>query len=80
MKTFKSFGLILAAAAFAALPALPAAAICTAQGLDLMRNLAPAAPMRTYDNAFFFSDRVDPHSLRYQLATGNWDIGALALK
>ena len=39
MKTFKSLGLILAAAAFAALPALPAAAICTAQGLDLMRNL-----------------------------------------
>ncbi len=40
MKTFKSFGLILAsAAALAALPAAPAAAICTAQGLDLMRNL-----------------------------------------
>ena len=39
MKTFKSLGLILAAAAFAALPALPAAAICTAQGLELMRNL-----------------------------------------
>jgi len=48
--------------------------------LDLMRNFAPAAPMRTFDNAFFFSDRVDPHSLRYQLANGNWDIGALALK
>ena len=43
-------------------------------------RIAPAAPMRTFDNAFFFSDRVDPASLRYQLANGNWDIGALALK
>ena len=48
--------------------------------LDLMRNLAPAAPMRTYDSQFLFSARVDPNSLRYQPAYGNWSIGALALK
>ncbi len=40
MKSFKSIGFILASfAAAAALPAAPAFAICTAQGLDLMRNL-----------------------------------------
>jgi ABC-type transport system substrate-binding protein len=48
--------------------------------LDLMRNLAPAAPTRTFDGSFLFSDRVDPASLRYEAGTGNWDIGALALK
>ena len=40
MKTSKKIGFILASfAALAALPAAPAFAICTAQGLDLMRNL-----------------------------------------
>jgi len=48
--------------------------------VDLMRNLAPAAAMRTYDSQFLFSARVDPNTLRYQPAYGNWSIGALALK
>lgn len=48
--------------------------------VDLMRDLAPAAAMRTYDSQFLFSARVDPGSLRYQPAFGNWSIGALVLK
>ena len=38
------------------------------------------AAMRTYDSQFLFSARVDPGSLRYQPAFGNWSIGALVLK
>ena len=48
--------------------------------VDLMRDLAPAAAMRTYDSQFLFSARVDPGNLRYQPAFGNWSIGALVLK
>ena len=34
--------------------------------LDLMRQVAPIAVERTYNNRYFFSDRVDPKSLVYQ--------------
>ena len=48
--------------------------------LEITENLAPAAPMRTYNNRYFFSNRVDPSSLRYSGAYQDWDIPALALK
>src|SRR5262249_50907548 len=48
--------------------------------LEIMRNAAPVAPMRTYNNRFLFSDRVDPHSLFFQPVYSDWSIPALALK
>jgi hypothetical protein len=41
-----------------------------------MNTLAPVAVMRTYNNRYLFSNRVDPHSLVYS----DWSIPALALK
>ncbi len=48
--------------------------------LEIMRNAAPFAPMRTYNNRYFFSNRVDPRSLVYQGVYSDWSIPALALK
>jgi ABC-type transport system substrate-binding protein len=48
--------------------------------LEIMRNVAPIAPMRTFNNRYFFSNRVDPRSLVYQPAYTDWSIPALALK
>ena len=48
--------------------------------LDIMRQVAPMAVMRTYNNRYFFSDRVDPKSLVYQGIYQDWSIPALALK
>jgi ABC-type transport system substrate-binding protein len=48
--------------------------------LDLMRQVAPVAVERTYDNRYLFSDRVDPKSLVYQGIYQDWSIPALALK
>jgi ABC-type transport system substrate-binding protein len=48
--------------------------------LDLMREVAPIAVERTYNNRYFFSDRVDPRSLVYQGIYQDWSIPALALK
>jgi ABC-type transport system substrate-binding protein len=48
--------------------------------LAIMRQVAPVAVMRTFNNRYFFSDRVDPRSLRYHSAYGDWSIPALALK
>jgi len=48
--------------------------------LEITRNLAPAAAMRTYNNRYFFSDRVDPRSLRYSRVYQDRSIPALALK
>ncbi len=48
--------------------------------LEIMRNAAPLAPMRTYNNRYFFSNRVDPRSLVYQGVYSDWSIPALALK
>jgi oligopeptide transport system substrate-binding protein len=48
--------------------------------LAITNNLAPAAALRTYNNRFFFSNRVDPRSLAYSGAYQDWSIPALALK
>ena len=48
--------------------------------LDLMRQVAPMAVERTYNNRYFFSDRLDPKSLVYQGIYQDWSIPALALK
>jgi ABC-type transport system substrate-binding protein len=48
--------------------------------LELTRNVAPLAVMRTYNNRYFFSNRVDPRSLRYHGIYQDWSIPALALK
>jgi ABC-type transport system substrate-binding protein len=48
--------------------------------LQVTRNLAPAAFMRTYNNRYFFSNRVDPRSLAYSGVYQDWSIPALALK
>jgi ABC-type transport system substrate-binding protein len=48
--------------------------------LDLMRQVAPMAVERTYNNRYFFSDRVNPKSLVYQGIYQDWSIPALALK
>jgi peptide/nickel transport system substrate-binding protein len=48
--------------------------------LDLMRQVAPVAVERTYNNRYFFSDRVDPRSLVYQGIYQDWSIPALEVK
>jgi peptide/nickel transport system substrate-binding protein len=48
--------------------------------LDIMRQVAPIAVARTFNNRYFFSDRVDPKSLIYQGIYQDWSIPALALK
>ena len=48
--------------------------------LDIMKNLAPVAPMRTYNNRYLFSSRVNPRSLVYSGPYGDWDLTELALK
>jgi ABC-type transport system substrate-binding protein len=48
--------------------------------LEITRNLAPAAVMRTYNNLFLFSARVDPRGLAYNRAYQDWSIPALALR
>lgn len=47
---------------------------------QIMRAAAPVVPMRTYNNRYFFSNRVDPRSLVYQGVYSDWSIPALALK
>jgi ABC-type oligopeptide transport system substrate-binding subunit len=48
--------------------------------IALMKNVAPVAVMRTYNNLYFFSARVDPKSLVYKGVYSDWSIPALALK
>ena len=48
--------------------------------LDIMRQVAPMAVMRTYNNRYFFSNRVDPKSLVYQGIYQDWSIPTLALR
>ncbi len=48
--------------------------------LDISKSLAPVAPMRTYNNRYLFSNRVDARSLSYQAVYSDWSIPALALK
>ena len=48
--------------------------------IDLMKNAAPMAVERTYNNRYVFSNRVNPKSLIYQGIYQDWSIPALALK
>jgi ABC-type oligopeptide transport system substrate-binding subunit len=48
--------------------------------LEITRNVAPVAVTTTYNNLYFFSNRVDPRSLRYHGVYHDWSIPALALK
>src|SRR5919109_80196 len=48
--------------------------------LDIMRQAAPMAIERTYNNRYVFSNRVNPKSLIYQGIYQDWSIPALALK
>ena len=45
-----------------------------------MRRVAPVVAMRTYNNRYFFSGRVNPKSLVYEPVYQDWSIPALALK
>src|SRR5829696_935427 len=46
--------------------------------VEIARKLAPIAPLRTYNNMYLFSNRVDPRGLVYTVYA--WSIPALALK
>jgi peptide/nickel transport system substrate-binding protein len=48
--------------------------------LDIMKQAAPMAVERTYNNRYIFSNRVNPKSLVYQGIYQDWDWAALALK
>jgi oligopeptide transport system substrate-binding protein len=48
--------------------------------LAITNELAPLVVMRTYNNRYFLSARVDPKSLVYSNAYEDWSIPALALK
>jgi peptide/nickel transport system substrate-binding protein len=48
--------------------------------LDIMKQAAPMAIERTYNNRYIFSNRVNPKSLIYQGIYQDWSIPALALK
>jgi ABC-type transport system substrate-binding protein len=48
--------------------------------LDIMNQVAPVAVERTYNNRYFFSNRVNPKGLVYQGIYQDWSIPALALK
>ena len=48
--------------------------------IDIMKKAAPMAIERTYNNRYFFSNRVNPKSLIYQGIYSDWSINALALK
>jgi oligopeptide transport system substrate-binding protein len=48
--------------------------------IDIMKKAAPVAVERTYNNRYFFSDRVNPKGLVYQGIYQDWSIPAMALK
>jgi len=48
--------------------------------LDIMKKAAPMAAERTYNNRYFFSNRVNTKSLVYQGIYQDWSIPALSLK
>jgi ABC-type oligopeptide transport system substrate-binding subunit len=48
--------------------------------VEIMKNLAPSIVTNTYNNRYFFSNRVDPKSLKYHAFYSDWSIPALALK
>jgi ABC-type oligopeptide transport system substrate-binding subunit len=48
--------------------------------LDIMKQAAPMAVERTYNNRYIFSNRVNPKSLVYQGIYQDFSIPAMALK
>jgi len=48
--------------------------------LDIMNQVAPIAVERTYNNRYFFSNRVNPKSLVYQGIYQDFSIPSMALK
>jgi peptide/nickel transport system substrate-binding protein len=48
--------------------------------IDIMKKAAPMAIERTYNNRYFFSNRVNPKGLVYQGIYQDWSIPAMALK
>ena len=48
--------------------------------LDIMKQAAPMAVERTYNNRYIFSNRVNPKSLIYQGIYQDWDWTTMALK
>jgi ABC-type oligopeptide transport system substrate-binding subunit len=48
--------------------------------IDIAKQVAPMANMRTYNSRYIFSNRVNPKSLIYQGIYQDWSIPALALK
>jgi len=48
--------------------------------LDITKKVAPVVVTNAYNNLYFFSNRVDPKSLRYHGVYQGWSIRALALK
>jgi len=48
--------------------------------ISIMKQVAPMAIERTYNNRYFFSNRVNPKSLIYQGIYQDWSIPGLALK
>jgi ABC-type transport system substrate-binding protein len=48
--------------------------------LDIMNKAAPMAIERTYNNRYFFSNKINPKGLVYQGIYQDWSIPAMALK
>jgi peptide/nickel transport system substrate-binding protein len=48
--------------------------------IDIMKKAAPMAIERTYNNRYFFSNKVNPKGLVYQGIYQDWSIPAMALK
>jgi ABC-type transport system substrate-binding protein len=48
--------------------------------IDIMKKAAPVAVERTYNNRYFFSNRVNPKGLVYQGIYQDWSIPAMALQ
>ena len=48
--------------------------------IEIMKNVAPVVVTNTYNNRYFFSNRVDPRSLSFHKVYGDWSIPSLALK
>jgi len=48
--------------------------------VEIMKKDAPLVVTNAYNNLFFFSNRVDPKSLKYHAVYQDWSIPSLALK
>jgi ABC-type transport system substrate-binding protein len=48
--------------------------------LEITKNVAPGAFMRTYNNRYFFSSSVNPRSLIFSRVYQDWSIPALSLR